>query len=223
MAVALSKKNLTIETLCVSAFYQNCRLIVAPDNVSALLIDPGAEAQRILSRIRERGLTLKEIWLTHAHLDHCGAVREIVLETDALLLGHPAEKQLRANVQKIASAYGVDDGSYQDCPEPNRLLSGGEKLSFGGVEFDVLFTPGHSPGHLCFFAPAERLLLCGDTIFAGAIGRTDLPGGDYATLMASIKMIVQSVPVETALLPGHGEDTTLAEELKTNPFLVNLR
>jgi hydroxyacylglutathione hydrolase len=186
-----------------------------------VVVDPGGEPRKILGYLKEKDLTVREIWLTHSHLDHCGGVKELKEKTGAVLFGHPVEKMLRAHVEEIERMYGLE-GELENCPEPERYISGGEKLSFLEFSFDVLFTPGHSPGHLCFYEPTQGLLLAGDTLFAGSIGRTDLPGGDGPTLMKSIRDKILVLPPATVVMPGHGPDTTIEQESRSNPFVLSL-
>lgn len=209
---------LEVITIPVTEFYQNCRVLRRRGESGALVIDPGGDIERIRSVLQKHGLRAEEIWLTHSHLDHCGAVRALKQESAALLSAHPGEGEMRKHVPDIAAFYGITSG-LESCPEPDRALNGGEQLAFGGCSFQVLFTPGHSPGHLCFYEPSEGILLAGDTLFAGSIGRTDLPGGDSATLLRSIREKILTLPDATRVLSGHGPDTTVGAERRSNPFL----
>lgn len=208
----------SIVQLTVTPFAQNCRLLIDDSARSAVVVDPGGEPERILAELSGRKLKLSEIWLTHSHLDHCGGVRSLKAATGAALLGHPVEAMMRANVVRIAAMYGIPSG-FEDCPEPDRFISGGEELSFGGATFKVLFTPGHAPGHVCFYDVAGKTLLAGDTLFSGSIGRTDLPGGDADLLLESIGREILTLPDDTRVLSGHGDDTTVGKERRSNPFL----
>jgi glyoxylase-like metal-dependent hydrolase (beta-lactamase superfamily II) len=143
--------------------------------------------------------------------------------TGAKLFGHPDEKPLRANVVGICSMFGISARGFENSPEPDTYLRGGETVSLGGHSFKVIFTPGHSTGHLAYYNEAEKVLLGGDVLFKGSIGRTDLPGGDFKTLIKSIRHLVETLPPDTRVLSGHGPDTTLGDELRTNPFLEELR
>jgi glyoxylase-like metal-dependent hydrolase (beta-lactamase superfamily II) len=188
----------------------------------ALVIDPGGESDRILDEASRRGLSIKEIWLTHSHLDHCGGVRALKAAAKAPLTAHPAEAMMRAHVTDIAAMYGAPDG-FENCPEPERAINGGETLSFAGSAFKVLFTPGHSPGHVCFYDGASGVLFAGDTVFSGSIGRTDIPGGNSDLLLESIRREILTLPDETRVLSGHGGDTTVGTERRSNPFLTGGR
>lgn len=211
---------LEIHTLEVTPFQQNARVIACTGTNEAVVVDPGGDVREILKILTDHSLRCVEIWLTHAHLDHCGGVSELIELTGAKLVGHPIERELRANVLKIASLYGLPQSGMRDCPEPDKYIVGGEELTVGKERFSVLFTPGHSPGHVVFYNAKGGVLIAGDTVFAGSIGRTDLPGGDHAALMRSISEKILVLPDDTKVLPGHGPDTTVAKERKHNPFIA---
>ena len=210
---------LSIKTLTVTPFGQNCRILISELNKSAVIVDPGGDAPQIFEAIKSSGCRLEAIWLTHSHLDHCGAVAEIRSKFDVPLYAHPVEKELRANVEAICQMYGVPPGLMKNCPEPDVNIVGGERLKVGEEEFQLLFTPGHSPGHICFYHQKDAKLIAGDTLFAGSIGRTDLPGGDHETLIRSIREQILTLPGETKVLSGHGPDTRVDIEAESNPFL----
>ena len=210
---------LNIETLVVTPIMQNCRILWVAGQSDAVVVDPGGDCARILARLAQLKLTCTEIWLTHSHLDHCGGVQALIQSTGARLYGHKNEAMMRANVVKAARMYGMVDAGFENCPEPDVFLVGGETLAVGPISFKVLFTPGHSPGHVCFYAEATGDLIAGDTLFAGSIGRTDLPGGDHQTLLDSIKRELLVLPADVRVCSGHGEDTTIGEEIQNNPFL----
>ncbi|RMG43545.1 MAG: MBL fold metallo-hydrolase [Candidatus Dadabacteria bacterium] len=211
---------LNITKLEVTPFLQNTRIISAANGHEAVVIDPGGETDRILQALAKEKLKCTEIWLTHSHLDHCGGVRRLKEVTGAVLYAHPAEAAMRAMVEELAAMYGLPPGVMENCPEPDKPLTGGEVLEFAGEQFSVLFTPGHSPGHVCFYHQGSDTLIAGDTLFAGSIGRTDLPGGSHQQLLASIKEKILSLPGQTRVLSGHGPDTTVEREKTTNPFLT---
>ncbi|MBN8550053.1 MAG: MBL fold metallo-hydrolase [Deltaproteobacteria bacterium] len=210
---------LQVRSLVVTPFAQNCRIIADAQSKTAVVVDPGGDVPLIEAELQKLGCRCVEIWLTHSHLDHCGGVAALKQKTNAQLIAHPGEREMRAHVRDICAMYGLPAGEMQDCPEPERELVGGEVLSFGGQDFRVLFTPGHSPGHVVFYQPELKILLAGDTLFQGSIGRTDLPGGDYDTLMGSIHSKILSLPDDTRVLPGHGDETTVGIEKRSNPFL----
>ena len=212
---------LEIVTLEVTEFLQNCRIVVPRGENLAAVIDPGGESARVLAELSARGWSCEQIWLTHSHLDHCAGVRELKEVTGAKLFAHPGEKFFRERVEEIALMYGVPAGKMFNCPEPDIELQGGEKLLLAGLEFEVLFTPGHSPGHVCFYERQSASLFDGDVLFAGSIGRTDLPGGETALLMASIREKLFTLPDETRVFSGHGPVTQIGVEKRSNPFLIN--
>ncbi len=211
---------LVIDEITVTPFQQNCRILSIVGSDDAVVIDPGGEAERILELLEDKGLQAKAIWLTHSHLDHCGGVKALKEETNAVLYGHAWEKEHRARVEDIKKMYGITDEDMENCPEPDVFLRGGETLTFGPLTFEVLFTPGHSPGHLCFYERSQGVLIAGDTLFSGSIGRTDLPGGNHGMLLESIREKILSLPDNTRVLPGHGPETTVGRERRTNLFLA---
>ncbi len=212
--------KLEILKIPVTDFAQNCRIMFSPQSLNAVIIDPGGEGSKILKICAEKKLKVKEIWLTHSHLDHCGGVFDIVEKTSAKLYGSEIEKVMRAQLENILVSYGISHSDMKNCPEPDIYLKGGEMLKFENVEFEVLFTPGHSPGHLCFYNKDAKMLIAGDTVFDSSIGRTDLPGGDHQTLIKSIKEKILTLPDNVKILPGHGPDTSVKKERDTNPFLA---
>jgi hydroxyacylglutathione hydrolase len=209
---------LKIETIHVTPFPQNARIIWDSDSRDAVIIDPGGDAEKILERVRALGLAVSAIWLTHSHLDHCGGVLPLLKQLNVPLFGHPAEAEFRATVVGIAQMYGLPASEWHNCPEPSNYISGGETLSVGAFKATVLFTPGHSPGHVSFHFATEKVLVSGDTLFAGSIGRTDLPGGNHGELLHSIRSQIFTLDPETQVMSGHGDDTTVGVEKSTNPF-----
>lgn len=196
---------------------QNTVLVVCDDARTAVLIDPGAATPVALAAARARGLEVAAILLTHAHLDHIEGVARAREATGAPVYLHPADRILYDNLGSQAAAFGV---SCEEQPPPDIDLVPGENVSFGGSEFEVVFAPGHAPGHVIFVSTTEPVAIVGDVIFLGSIGRTDLPGGDYRLLMDSINRTVFTLPPETRLYTGHGPETTVGHEQRTNPFLV---
>lgn len=196
---------------------QNTVLVVCDDARTAVLIDPGAATPVTLAAARTRGLEVAAILLTHAHLDHIEGVARAKEATGAPVYLHPADRILYDNLGSQAAAFGV---SCEEQPPPDFDLVPGENVSFGGSEFEVVFAPGHAPGHVIFVSTTEPVAIVGDVIFLGSIGRTDLPGGDYRLLMDSINRTVLTLPPETRLYTGHGPETTVGHEQRTNPFLV---
>ncbi len=206
-----------ILTFTGGAFIQNTLLVVCADGRTALLVDPGAATPEALAAARARKLDVAAILLTHAHLDHVEGVGAAKRETGAPVHLHPLDRPLYDSLFVQAASFGV---AYEEQPPPDADLVPGADLVFGGSKFEVVFVPGHSPGHVMFVSASEPTAISGDVIFAGSIGRTDLMGSDHRLLMESIRTRVLALPPETRLHPGHGPETTVGHERATNPFLV---
>ncbi len=204
-----------VEVFPVGALQVNCVVLGCPTSRKAVVIDPGADIQKIEAVLSKQNLTVELILNTHGHFDHIGANAALKKLTAAPLLIHRDDVNLLQLASAQASAYGV---SAEDSPLPDTELSGGETLEFGEQSLDVLHTPGHSPGCVCFYR--EGLLVSGDTLFAGSVGRTDLPGGNHQQLLQSIQQQLAGLPPQTRVLPGHGPLSTIEQELKYNPFLA---
>jgi len=233
---------LIVRTVVVTPFVQNARVLIDDASRRSVAVDPGGEAEKILPllKLRDEPTDVESIFLTHAHIDHAGGVeplrRMIAAESGRKppLLAHRLEKELRAAVKDTAVLFGLSPQDYENAPEPDRYVDEGDELSIGEHVGKLLFTPGHSPGHLAVYFPsvealletehqrAERykgpLVIGGDVLFAGTIGRTDLPGGDHETLLRSVREKLFVLPDETRVLCGHGGDTTIGTEKKINPF-----
>ena len=203
----------------VGPVQENCFLLRRDDSDRALIVDPGEEAERILHAVDELGVTVEAILVTHCHFDHIGAVAPVADATSAPVYVSEIEKPVLADIMRFVPFAGF--GPYESY-EADHTLKGGEKLDLAGLEIDVLHTPGHSPGHLTFSIPSESAIFSGDVLFQSSVGRTDLPGGDWGTLLASIRGLVDSLPAETTVYPGHMGITTLGAERPTNPFLAEL-
>jgi hydroxyacylglutathione hydrolase len=182
----------------------------------ALLIDPGDEPERLQAAVDGLGVTVEAILVTHCHFDHIGAVAPMARSTGAPVYCPKLEVPVLADIMRWVPWPGIGPFESYDADE---TVEGGEKLELAGMEIDVIFTPGHSPGHVSYSIPAEQALFSGDVLFQGSIGRTDLPGGDMPTLMSSIAHLIETLPEETRVLPGHMAATTLGAERRTNPFL----
>jgi hydroxyacylglutathione hydrolase len=185
----------------------------------ALIVDPGEEADKLLGAIDSLGVKLDGILLTHTHFDHVGAVAPVARATGAEVWVPNAEAFVLADINSYVPWPGF--GPF-DSWDAEHTLEGGEKLELAGFEIDVIFTPGHSPGHVTFSIPDEQAAFSGDVLFQGSVGRTDLPGGDWGTLLESIRTLTESLPAETTVYPGHMGITTLGAERATNPFLSEL-
>jgi hydroxyacylglutathione hydrolase len=212
---------LTVITIPVTLFEQNARILSCSDTREAVIVDPGGDSEKIIEAIEQKKLQCSAIWLTHSHLDHCAGVAALLEVYKVPLIGHREEAPLRARVSSIAGMYGLPAGEWPDCPEPTKYISGGETLAVGNVKAKVLYTPGHSPGHVSFYFEQEGLVVSGDALFAGSIGRTDLPGGNHEQLLASIRRELLGLPDSTRVLSGHGPDTTVGAERVSNPYVGN--
>jgi hydroxyacylglutathione hydrolase len=203
----------------VGQIAENCFLFRRDGSERALIVDPGDEPERILHAADELGVTVEGILLTHTHFDHIGAVAPIAKATGAPVWCPEIEMPVLADINAFVPWPGF--GPYESY-EADHTLRGGEKLELAGFEIDVIFTPGHSPGHVTYSVRDEAAIFSGDVLFQGSVGRTDLPGGDWGTLLDSIRNLVESHPPETKVYPGHMEITTLGAERSTNPFLAEL-
>jgi glyoxylase-like metal-dependent hydrolase (beta-lactamase superfamily II) len=208
---------LLVETIVNGPFVENCYLVMDEESRQALLVDPGDEDERILETVRGLGATVKEIVCTHAHIDHAGAVAPLSRLLGAPFALHAAERPWLERMPSQAAVFGLDP---REVPRVDRELVDGETIALGGQEAKVLFTPGHSAGGCCLsFAGPPPVVLVGDTLFQGSIGRTDLPGGSLRALLASIRERLFTLPDATVVLSGHGPATTIGEEKRSNPFL----
>jgi hydroxyacylglutathione hydrolase len=207
-----------VRMFTVGPVAENC-FVLWGDSNQALIVDPGEEAPKLLGAIDELGLDLQAILLTHTHFDHIGAVAPVAKATGAPVYCPKLEVPVLADIMAWVPWPGIGPFESYDADE---TLEGGEKLTLAGLDIEVFFVPGHSPGHLAYSIPSEGVLLSGDVLFQGSIGRTDLPGGDHERLLKSIGELLDALPGETNVLPGHMAPTTLAAERATNPFLHEL-
>jgi hydroxyacylglutathione hydrolase len=185
----------------------------------ALIVDPGDEPDKLLGAVDALGVTLEGILLTHTHFDHVGAVAPVAKTTGAEVWVPEGEKFVLDDIMAFVPWPGFGPFESYDA---EHTLSGGDRLELAGFEIDVLFTPGHSPGHVTFSIPSESAVFSGDVLFEGSVGRTDLPGGDWGTLLESIRGLVEGLPEETTVYPGHMGVTSLGAERAGNPFLAEL-
>jgi len=210
-------KDVMIETLQLGPIGTNAYIVGDPATHRAAIVDPGDEPQRLLAVLARLSLGVDVIVATHAHFDHVGAVRPLVEATGAPFAVFEAELPALEVAADRAALFGI---TIPAPPAPDRLLREDDVLSMGGGAFRVVHTPGHSPGHMCLLG--DGVAFVGDVIFQGSIGRTDLPGGDYDTLIRSIATHILPLPDQTVLYNGHGPATTVGRERRTNPFLVGL-
>ena len=204
-----------VKQLTLGMVETNCYLAGCEESGEGVIIDPADEAGLILAEVEKAGLTIKYVLNTHAHFDHILANGDVVKATKAPLALHPLDVPLlRQNGG--AAFFGVEVPA---SPEPDIELAEGDTISFGQYTLRVLFTPGHTPGHVSFYEPSAAIIFDGDVLFAGGIGRTDLPGGDYETLMRSINEKLMTLPDKTTVCSGHGPITTIGRERATNPWL----
>lgn len=199
----------------VGPLQANAYLAICQKTLACAVIDPGEEAERLLAAAEEEDARVESVMLTHAHLDHVGGVAGVKREIDVPVYLHPADSALYAAAPIQARSFGLE---IETPPDPDRELEDGQLLEIGAETLEVRHTPGHSPGHVCFVG--DGFAVVGDCVFAGSIGRTDLPGGDYRTLMESIKEKLLTLPDDTVLYSGHGPETTVGKERATNPFLT---
>lgn len=239
-----------IKTIPITVFEQNCRILVDSENEAACVIDPGGDIPAVLQSLpkcanSEKRYAVTAVVLTHAHLDHAGGVARLFREIEKSggskprLFGHSREKMLRGTLSQQAMMFGMTPGDFENCPEPDEFLDDGSLFEFGEQRFHVLFTPGHSPGHISLYLPESEvqlqeisrsglrekkvrapIVIAGDALFSGGIGRTDLPGGNHQQLIRSIREKLLTLPESTIVLSGHGEDTTIGKEKRSNPFLL---
>jgi len=204
-----------LKTLVVGPIASNCYIVGSESTKAGMIIDPGAEAEEILKSVKDLGLDIKLIVLTHGHMDHIGALKEIKEATGAEVAIHSDDAEfLQGQSQSLGAMFGL---FYPAPPRPDRLLKDGDSLDVGDLHFSVLHTPGHTPGGICLLG--QGVVFTGDTLFNYGIGRTDLPGGSYDQLMNGIHTKLMILPDSTVVYPGHGPETTIGAERQGNPFL----
>jgi hydroxyacylglutathione hydrolase len=207
------------ETFPVGLLACNCTILGDEVSRDAIVIDPGYDIPEILTKLAAHQLTVRQILITHAHIDHIAGALELKRITGAPILYSKEDLPQLAIMDQQAAWLGVETPQVRS---PDHSPADNETISIRGLEGKVIHTPGHTQGSLCLHIPSQNLLLAGDTLFAGGVGRTDFPGGDQDTLFASIRDRLLSLPDQTIVVPGHGEETTLATERASNPFVLYL-
>ena len=202
----------------VTPFEQNCTLLWCENTRKAAVVDPGGDLERILAAVKERGLELEKILITHAHIDHAGAAGELA-RTRHLPIEGP-QREDRCWIEGLPEQSRTFGFPPAEVFEPDRWLEQGDRIQVGDLQLEVRHCPGHTPGHVVFYHPESRLVIVGDVLFMGSIGRTDFPKGDHATLLNSIRQQLWPLGDEVEFIPGHGPMSTIGHERQTNPFLT---
>ena len=214
-----TETRLQIRIIPVTPLQQNCSLIWDTQTKNAVLVDPGGDADTLLGALDHFGLTLKEMWLTHGHLDHAGAAHAIREKLGVPVIGpHKDDQFWLDQIESSAEKYGLSDLLNVT---PDRYLEDGDVLELEGVKFDVAHTPGHTPGHVVIHNRQAKIAFVGDVLFQGSIGRTDFPRGDYDTLINSITEKLWPLGDDVTFVPGHGPSSTFGQERRTNPFVAD--
>lgn len=203
----------------VTPFQQNCTIMFDEDTKEGVVVDPGGDVEQIRAAIEGNDLKIVAIWLTHGHIDHAGGAMELKVALGVDIIGpHEGDRQMLLNLETQAQMYGIGEG-VRNCT-PDRFLTEGENVSFGEHVFEVFHCPGHAPGHVVYFNRAARFAHVGDVLFSGSIGRTDLPGGDHAALIRSIREKLFPLGDDIGFICGHGPGGRFGEERRSNPFLT---
>ncbi|RTZ91750.1 MAG: MBL fold metallo-hydrolase [Deltaproteobacteria bacterium] len=206
-----------LEGFPVGPIQANCYIVGDKATQKGVVIDPGDEAERILGQVQQHGLDVELIFNTHGHFDHVGANKRVKEATGAKIAIHPEDAHYLGKISQSAAVWGMHA---EDSPPPDILLEDGQVIEIGGLKFKVLHTPGHSPGSVSLVMPNADLVFTGDLIFAGSIGRTDFPGGDYNTLIQSVREKIFTLGDDIRILSGHGPVTTVGQEKRYNPFFT---
>lgn len=205
----------------VTPLQQNCTVLFDLEAREGVVVDPGGDVDVIIQTIEENGIALKAIWLTHGHLDHAGGAMELKERLGIEIVGpHEDDRFILESIEESAERFGMT-GMVRDC-YPDRFLKDGDTVGFGDHQFEVFHTPGHAPGHVIFFNRAQNFAHVGDVLFHGSVGRTDLPGGDHDTLLASIRDKLFPLGDDVGFICGHGPGGRIGEERRNNPFLKGI-
>mgnify|MGYP003956295735 FL=1 len=208
---------LRYHTIPVTPFQQNCSLVWCDHTNQAALIDPGGEVERLKAEVARRGLTLVALWLTHAHIDHAGGTGTLARELGLPIIGpHPGDQFWIDGLPQQSKMFGFPPA---EPFTPTRWLDDGDELTLGESRLTVRHCPGHTPGHVVFHSAEAKRCFVGDVLFAGSMGRTDFPGGDHATLVASITQRLWPMGDDTVFIPGHGPESSFGQERRTNPYV----
>ncbi len=204
------------EIVVVGPLGVNCFILGCEETMEGVVVDPGADAGRILDRVRALGLTVRTVINTHGHFDHVGGNKEVLEATGARLMIHRDDTYFLSRAAEVAANYGL---TTENSPPPDELLDDGMTVTFGKCSMQVLHTPGHTPGGCCLLLEGEGKVITGDTLFAESVGRTDFPGSSHEALISSIHSKLLPLPDETQVYPGHGESSTIGRERRYNPYL----
>lgn len=205
------------ETIVVGPLGVNCFILGDPAAGEGIIVDPGADAGRIVAAVQRLGMTIRYVINTHGHFDHVGGNRQVLAATGAQLLIHRDDSPFLSRAAEVATMYGL---ATDNSPPADRFLEDGMTVDFGGYGMKVLHTPGHTPGGCCFYLEGQGKVITGDTLFAEGVGRTDFPGSSHEALMEGIRTKLMTLPDSTVAYPGHGPSTTIEHEKRYNPYLT---